>query len=196
MFRAKSQVQKFIIQMLIPVACSVALGFILHQGEVFDYRSSSFQFVWSAVVASILYYLLVFVRTRDALIAFIVLLLVTILTMGSTRIVFIVRDLFYVGAIGLTVYLYHRHFERRAAEQFIHPAFMLAGIYAVLNTVVSELHLAILEAFGLEHSGVTFVALARVTTYFGALIGFAFGLGISIAELLLGKGRTAQSGSP
>ena len=60
-----SRVQQFLLHALVPIVSSVGLGFVFYQDGVFNQQHGSFQFVWSSVVASIFYYLLVFLRPRS-----------------------------------------------------------------------------------------------------------------------------------
>jgi hypothetical protein len=189
MLRSRSKVQQFIVHILAPIMCSIAVGFVFNKGDVFDRHYGAFQFVWSAVVASLFYYLLVFVRFRDALLGFILLFLFTFLTTESTRPAFILRDIFYVGGIGLTIFVYFKYFAQSSTGNYAFAPFMLAGIYAVVYIVASEIHLGILRTFALENTGGGIGSLASTCAFFGVLIGFALGCGISLNDRLWGRSK-------
>ncbi len=192
MTRSVSKVQQFILQAIVPILCSIAIGFVFNQGNVFDRHYGAFQFVWSGVVASVFYYLLVFVRLRDAVLGFMVLFLLTFLTTESTRLAFILRDIFYVGGIGLSIFIFFRYFRQSLAHNFAYAPFMLAGIYAVMYMVTSEIHWGILRTFVMEDTGGSAVGLASTATFFGVLIGFAVGCGIALNEKLAGIKKTGR----
>jgi hypothetical protein len=183
---SRSQVEQFLLQAIVPILCSVIVGFIFNQDNVFDRRFGAFQFVWSGVVASLFFYFLVFVRLRDAVLGFIALAFLTFVTTESTRPAFILRDILYVGGIGLSIFTYFTYFRRNTTGNHAYPPFMLAGIYAVFYILTSEIDLGILRAFAAESTGGNVVSLASTSAYFGVLIGFAVGCGISLNEKLWG----------
>jgi len=181
---SSSKVQEFIIKSIAPIFCSIVVGFVFYQWDVFNRYYTAFQFVWSGVVASMFYYLLIFLRPRDALLGFILLLFFTFLTTGSTRVAFILRDIFYSGGIGLSIFIYFKYFRPVAPPMYAYPAFMLAGIYGVVYIIASEIHLGILRAFLMEETGGTFLGVATSIAFFGVSIGFAVGCGIGLNEKL------------
>ncbi len=184
-----SKVQQFLLNASIPVACSVVTGYLFYQEGIFTPAHSAFQFVWSAVVASAFYNLLVSVRRRDAFIGLFVLFCLTLLTTRSTHIVYIIRDIFYVGAIGASMLLYVDYFKRSAEIHPLYPAVTISGIYALLYILVFEIHLAIVQGLGVqERAGA--VSVASSSAMYGVLIGFAVGAGITIAERLFGRRGT------
>ena len=191
MANSKSSVQQFLLQSILPVFCSVLVGFIFSQDHVFDPHYSAFQFLWNAVVASMFYYLLIFARSRDAVLGFTILFFVTFLTTGSTRLAFILRDTFYIGAIGLTIFIYFKYFRHHDIQNWTYPAFVLAGLYGVIYVAASELQLGIIRNLAMEHTGGDVISLASTSAYFGVLIGFAVGMGIALNEKLadLKKGQ-------
>jgi hypothetical protein len=185
-----SKVQQFLLHALVPVVSSVVLGFVFYQEGVFNRYHGSFQFVWSSVVASIFYNLLVFLRPREAYLGLFVLLLLTFVTTHSTHAAYILRDIFYVGAIGVSILIYFNHFRQRAHINVAYPAITLAGLYAITYIIASEVHLVILRSLAMEDTGGSFVSIASTTAFFGVLIGFAVGSGITIAEKLFAKTST------
>ena len=181
----RSKVQQFLVQSVVPIACSIVVGFVFFGGEVFNRHTGAFQFLWSAVVASVFYYLLVLARPRDAYLGFIILLCLTFLTTGSRHLSYILRDIFFIGAIGLSIFLYFKYYRNQASHTFGYPAFMLAGIYAVLYIIAVECHMVILQTFAMEHSGGNATSLATAGAFYGVLIGFAVGAGIALNEKLI-----------
>jgi hypothetical protein len=166
------------------------LGFLFNQEHIFDRHYSAFQFVWTAVVASVFYHLLVYTRARDAYLGLIILFGLTLLTTGSTRPAFILRDIFYIGGIGLSVFVYFNYFREQHPHTYGYPAFMLGGIYGCVFVATSELHLGIIRLFAMEDTGGTVASIASVCAYVGLLIGFAVGAGIALNEGLMNLRRS------
>jgi hypothetical protein len=180
------KIQRFILRSIVPIICSIAVGFIFNQEYVFYRQSPAFQFVWSGVVASVFYYLLISVRSRDALLGFILLLFLTFVTTQSTRIAFVLRDVFYVAGIGASVFIYFKYFREHSPDNYLHPPFMLAGIYATCFILSSEISLAIVRNFFVENIAGNVISLASSSAFFGTLVGFAVGSGIAINEKFFG----------
>jgi hypothetical protein len=185
MSESRSKVQQFIMWSIVPIVCSIVVGFIFFQESIFDRHNGVFQFLWSGVVASVFYYLLVFVRPRDTAVGFVVLLFLTFLTTESTRPALILRDIFYIGAIGVSVYLFFKHLRQDSPFHCAHSAFLLAGIYGIVYVIASEIHLGIVRSLLMEDTGGN-PRLAFNTAFFGLLIGFAVGLGIALNEKFFG----------
>lgn len=184
MITSRSRVQQFLCQSVVPIICSVLIGFIFYQSHVFNRHYGAFQFVWSSVVASVFYYLLGYLRTRDAFLGLLLLFFLTLLTTESTRFAFILRDIFYVGAIGISIVTYFKYFRDKRRDNRAYPPFVLAGIYAVVYMIASEIHLAIIQTFAMENTGGDVVSLASTSAFYGVLVGFAVGAGIAVNEEL------------
>ena len=180
-----SKVQQLTLQTTVPIVCSIALGLIFFQGEIVQRHYPAFQFVWSGVVISVFYYLLLYVRPRDAVLGLLLLFFLTLLTTGSTQVAFIVRDIFYVGGMGATVFVYSRYFQQGSHLSYAYPGFTLAGIYGIISIASSQIDIWIMRYFAIEHmGGNTALAVARTNGFFGVLIGFAVGCGIALNERL------------
>ena len=186
MVSSKSRVQEFILHSLVPILCSIVVGFIFYQDGVFNRYHSSFQFVWTAVVASIFYNLLICVRSRDAYLGLIVLLFFTLVSTQSTRPMFILRDIFYITGIGTAIIIYVKYFKQNAGNNYLYSAVTLAGLYGLSYMVTSEIHFVIVGTASVDNTPVTFVSLASSTTFWGVLIGFAIGSGITLADKFFG----------
>ncbi len=184
-----SKARQFILQSMIPILCSIFIGFVFFQGDVFNRHYSAFQFVWSGAVASLFYYMLVLARQRDAFYGFALLLILTFLITGSDQPTYIIRDILYAGDIGLTVFLYFKYFRQRSPFNCAYPAFMLAGIYGVVYIITAQINLGILRILSLHDTGENAVSLASTVAFFGVLIGFAVGFGIGLSERFFSASR-------
>jgi hypothetical protein len=188
-----SRVQQFILQSIVPILCSVVIGFVFYQGHVFDRHYGAYQFLWSGVVASVFYYLLVYLGRRDAFLGLLLLFFLTLLTTESTRPAFILRDIFYTGAIGISIFTYFRYFRGSRVPNYANPPFVLAGLYAVAYIIVAEIHFAIIRGLAMENTGGSAISLASTTAFFGVLIGFGVGAGIAINEKLASRRRSEEN---
>jgi hypothetical protein len=182
-----SKIQRFMLHALVPIGCSVALGFVFYQDGVFNSYHGSFQFVWSAVVASVFYYLLLFLRARDAYLGFLLLLLLTFVTTRSTQPALILRDILYIAAIGASVFIYFHYFRQSAKPNSMYPAVTLGGIYGAVYIIASEIHLGIIHGLGMIDTGGTIVSMAATAAFFGLSIGFAVGGGIALADKIFDR---------
>jgi hypothetical protein len=181
------KVQQFILQAAIPIACSILVGYLFFQDGVFSRHHNAFQFLWNGIVASLFYYLLVSVRTRDALGGFLVLFLLTFAITRSSSAVLILRDILYTAAIGGSIYLYFRYFHKAAGQNIAYPAVTLGGIYGILYVIAGQLQLAIVRNLRMEGTPWHAVGAASTSAFFGLLIGASVGAGIAIAGMIFDR---------
>jgi len=180
----RSKVQQFMLLGLVPVLFSVILGVIFFGDHVFYTQYPAFQFLWSAVVASAFYHLLVYVRQRDAYLGLIIIMMLTFVTTQSTRPIYIMRDILYVAAIAAAVLFYLKFVRKRAdANNFI-SAVTFAGSYAIASILGGSFHLIIIRAFGFEMFSESFAGAASTAAFYGTTIGFAVGAGIMVSGKL------------
>jgi hypothetical protein len=193
MASSSSRVQQFVLHALAPIVCSIGVGFLFGTISVFDRHAGGFQFFWSAVVASVFYYLLIMTSARTAYLGLLVLQIATFVTTQSSSIAFILRDLFYVAGIAMAVFAYVKYSKRNVGPSLFYPAITFAGLYAVSYIVTSEIHLGIIRGLGLHDTGGSFSSLAMICAFYGVTIGFAVGAGISLADRLFGSSQPQTS---
>jgi hypothetical protein len=186
MAKTLTNVQRFLQWSIVPVLCSMLVGYLLFQDNIFNRTYGVFQFTWSAVVAAIFYYMLVMLRQRDAVLGLIVLFGLTLLTTGSTTFSNITRDILYFGSTVASSYVYFLYFRSDTPENYARPAFLFGGIYGILYSIAIAAQVIIVRNFV---PGDPEAAISHVVTngaFFGVLIGFAVGAGISINEKFFG----------
>ncbi len=184
MTKRSATAQRLLLDSIAPVLCSLIVGFVFFQQYEFELRSPAFQFLLSGVIAAVFYNLLNLTNNRTAFAGLIVLFFLTLLTTGSSSAEYILRDVFYVAGIGASVFICHSVFRQ---SQSIHPAyapFLMAGIYGIVNIVANGIHLLLVRGFSLFEAGRTIVSLAETSAFFGVLVGFGVGAGISITNKL------------
>jgi hypothetical protein len=192
---SKSSVQKIVVHTILPVACSLLIGAVFFQDHVLDRHYPAFQFLWNAVVASVFYQLLLHLRSRDAFAGILLLFFLTLLTTGSHQAAFILRDALYIAAIGTSIFVYYRFSQKNFIHNAAYPPFMLAGIYAVLNSAASVIHVGIIRSLARDETEGALLKIVSTSAFFGALIGFAIGAGISINERLSSLMKTNYDGA-
>jgi hypothetical protein len=176
---------QFISRAIIPVIVSVIVGIILCGGEVFNRYSTASQFVYTPIIASVFYWLLVMGKLRDAYAGLFVLLVLQIILARSTTTILIFRDLFYVGEIAVAVLLYFTYFKQYAHINPFYAAITLAGLYAAIYITASQIHLAIIHDANPQSTRETVYSMATFASFYGSTIGFAVGAGITIADKML-----------
>jgi hypothetical protein len=182
MIDKSSVAKRLLIDSIIPVLCSVFLGLIFAQDLVFNRHYPAFQFLWSSVVAIVFYNLLNLMKKREAFAGLVVLFFLTLLTTGSYSAQYIIRDIFYIVAIASSVYLYFSLFRQSQTLHYAYAPFLFAGIYGTLYIIASEIHIAIIRGLSLGDTGGNFFSLAEISAFYGVLIGFAIGVGVSITN--------------
>jgi hypothetical protein len=187
-----SKTSQFLAHAFIPVLCAIALGFIFYGTDVFNPFHGTSQFVHTPIIASVFYFLLVLGNPRNAYAGLFVLLVLTVLSTHSTTAIFIVRDILYFAAIALAVLVYFKYFKQAAHVNHFYPAIAMAGLYAVAYIVTSEIHLAIVQSSGSNVSQ-TIPDMAKFSAFYGVVIGFAVGGGITLADMFLGPIESDQA---
>ena len=176
----RSKVQQFLLLAFLPVLCSAIIGFLFYGNHIFYTEYPAFQFLWSAIVASVFYYLLVYLRPRDAYLGLIILLMLTFVTTQSTRAVYVLRDIFYVAAIGAAVLFFFHNITKRGQQFNCLNALTFSGTYAVATIIGGSLDLLIIRTMGLESFNESIATAASTSGFYGVTIGLAVGAGIAI----------------
>lgn len=187
----KSRTQQFILHSIVPIICSIGIGFIFYQGDVFNHYHPSFQFVWSAVFVSAFYNLLISIRPRDAYLGLIILSFFTFMTTQSTQPDFILRDILYIAGMGTTVILYVKYFRQSPHVNYLYTTVIFAGLYGILDILTSAIHLLIVRSFTFEITVDTLTSIVSSSAFFGILIGSAMGAGIALADRFFGTTEPA-----
>jgi hypothetical protein len=176
---------QFISRAFIPVIFSIIVGIMLCGGEVFNRYSTASQFVYTPIIASVFYWLLVLGKPRDAYAGLFVLLVLQIVLARSTTTILVLRDLFYVAEIATAVLLYFKYFKQSAHISPFYTAITLAGLYAAIYVIASQIHLAIIRDASPQSTRETAYSMATIASFYGSTIGFAVGGGITIADKML-----------
>lgn len=181
-----SKTVQFILHAIIPVVCSIIVGFILCGMDIFNPNYHTSQFIHTPIIASVFHFLLVLGKPKYAWAGLFVLLVLTIFMVHSTTAILISRDLFYIAAITIAVLLYFKYFKQSAHINFFYTAVTLAGLYSAAYIITSEIHFVILRSTGCITGNEATMGIATLPAFYGVAIGFAVGFGITIADKFLG----------
>lgn len=190
-----SKPTQFLLHALIPVLCSVVLGFIFFGRDIFNQSYTTSQFVNTPIIASVYYFLLVLGNDRNAYAGLFVLLLLTLFSTHSMTLVFILRDILYVAAIAFAVMVYFKHFRQSARINLFYPAITMSGLYAVTYVIIWEVYLAIVRATDVSAAQEAGTSVVATIAFYGVAIGFAVGGGITVADKILGEMKPVPTDS-
>ena len=132
-------VRQIVLHCIIPVVCSAAIGFLFYQRNVFNPGSSRFQFVQSAALASVFYYSLIYARKKNAYAVLLMLFLGVLLESHSTRLMYVLRDFFYTGAIAAAVLVYVRQLRSNPTLKGQYVGLVFSGILGACTVVAWSL---------------------------------------------------------
>jgi hypothetical protein len=169
--------QRIVIYSLISCVCSVLVGLIFYQGDVFLRTHYAFQFITAGIIGSVFFNLLRFGRMRDAMAGLFTMLIIQLLITRSSTIVFLVRDIVYVAAIGVAIYLFYaNYFKQGRGGGLLTP--VLIGMLLGGTNLVAIMILLVVSG----HPMMTNVGSMLLTVILGILIGFGIGTGILISD--------------
>jgi hypothetical protein len=154
---------------------SILIGLIFFSTSVFVPTHTTFQFVISGLYGSLFFSLLEFSDIKDQVYAILVILVLQLIifTGRYISITLIIRDLFYLGALFLSIKLYHRFIKRNTGIKLYIRCFALVLFYGLINLAFASIVFLINANAGFPP--VDFI-YARARD--GILIGLGIGLGI------------------
>lgn len=177
------KLQRFILSSIIPIACSFVVGMLFFPREMFMPHMAAFQFVVTGIAASLFYSLVISVESRWTYAALLIIFGIQLTIDRSLGVVLILRDVFYIGGMGLAVILYVNYFRERKSVLFQGVAF--SGLYSLIVVAATEIDIFLIKLFGL-HTRFLFETRSpyylALPVFLAVLIGFALGVGIAIDE--------------
>jgi len=153
---------------------SILIGFIFFNTSIFNPTQSNFQFVASGFMGALFFGLLEYKSLKEQILGIIVMLFLNlvIFTGRSFSITYLVRDVFYVGSLILSVNIYYQFIKKNPQIKFYLRSFALALIYGLINAACGIIVYMINAKAGFPPVEFTYL-MAR----YGILIGFGIGLG-------------------
>lgn len=154
---------------------SILIGFIFFNTSIFIPQKTNFQFVMAGLYGSLFFSVLEYKSIREQLFTIIILLVLQLIifTGRYISIAYIIRDVFYLGGLFLSIKLYHLFIKRNVNIKFYLRSFALVLYYGLINTIF-------ISIVFIMNSSATFPPMyfiyARARD--GILIGLGIGLGL------------------
>jgi len=154
---------------------SILIGFIFFNTSIFIPTRTNFQFVMSGFYGALFLSLLEYKSIREQTFGMVIMLLINLIlfTGKFLSMAYLIRDVYYLGGLFLSLILYHQFIKRKPQLKYYLRSFALALFYGLINTVCISIVFIINAKVGFPLLDFIY-ARARD----GILIGFGIGLGI------------------
>ena len=170
---------------------SILIGFIFLNNYIFYITKPSFQFITGGFIGALFFSLLEYKSIKVQILAMILILILhlVIFTGRFFSITYMIRDIFYLAGLFLSIKLYFSFIKSNPKVKLYLRSFVLALIYGLLNAAFGWLIFFI-------NSGWNFPPLNFIYMFlkFGALIGFGVGIGTDFyfqnKKYFIGPSRT------
>jgi hypothetical protein len=170
-------ITEIIIRSLVSVLCCLAVGSIFYQSLIFNYHAGAFSVPMFGFIGSVFFYSLR-VNIKNAFAVLLVLFVMdSALITHATKLTFLLRDLFYIGALSAAIFIFFKYFyNKNEKERWLEPL-ILSTLVAVFILGAAFLSLIIFNA--LRAISLPWIYnIAKL--YF--LIGLGIGIGITVTE--------------
>ncbi len=153
---------------------SILIGFIFFNTSIFSPTESNFQFVACGFMGALFFSLLEYKSPKEQIWGIIIILFLNLIifTGRSLSITYLVRDVFFVGSLILSVKLYYQFIKKNPQIKLYLRSFALALIYGLINSACGIIVYMINAKAGFPPMEFIYL-MAR----YGILIGFGIGLG-------------------
>ena len=169
------KIYQIILMTFLGMLGSVLIGFIFFNTSIFIPTRTNFQFVMSGFYGALFLSLLEYKSIREQTFGMVIMLLINLIlfTGKFLSMAYLIRDVFYLGGLFLSLILYHQFIKRKPQLKYYLRSFALALFYGLINTVCISIVFIINAKVGFPLLDFIY-ARARD----GILIGFGIGLGI------------------
>ncbi len=153
---------------------SILIGFIFFNTSIFSPAQSNFQFVACGFMGALFFSLLEYKSLKEQIWGIIIILFLNLIifTGKSISITYVIRDVFFIGSLILSVKLYYQFIKKNPQIKFYLRSFALALIYGLINAACGIIVYMINAKAGFPPMDFIYL-IAR----YGILIGFGIGLG-------------------
>ena len=154
---------------------SILIGIIFFQTHVFLYSSIYFQFIIGGLVGALFFGLLECGRTKEQIFGMLLIIILQFIIFDGRSIstVKIIRDIFYLSSLFLSVKLYHLFIKRYPEIKYYLRSLALVLIYGLVYTLFICIVYVINVRHGLPDMVIIY-SIARIAV----LIGLGLGIGI------------------
>ena len=154
---------------------SILIGFIFFSTSIVIPTRTNFQFLAAGFYGALFFSLLEYKSIREQIFGMVIMLLINLIlfTGKFLTIAYLIRDVFYLGGLFLSLKLYYQFIKRNPQLKYYLRCFALALFYGLIYTVF--ISIAFIINAKVEFPSLDFI-YARARD--GILIGFGIGLGI------------------
>lgn len=170
-----NKIYQIILMTFFGMLGSVLIGFIFFNTSIFIPSRTNFQFLAAGFYGALFFSLLEYKSIREQIFGMVIILIANLIifTGKSLSMAYLIRDVFYLGSLFLSIKLYHQFINRNPQLKYYLRCFALALFYGLINTVFISIVFIINAKVGFPPLDFIY-ARARD----GILIGFGIGLGI------------------
>jgi len=174
---SKGSFWRFILLILFSTIGSVILGYFLVSKSVFEFSSPDFQFISNGLLCGLFFGVMELKSLRTEALALIgtILLNLVIFTGSYISVPYVLRDIFYVGSVFLSIKTYFYFINKYPSSMMFVRSFALAFIYGIINVISISL-LFVLNTKGAKPTGEFLYIVGR----WACFIGIGSGLGIDL----------------
>ena len=153
---------------------SILIGLLFFNTSILIPTKSDFQFVSYGFIGALFFSLLKYKSIKEQIFSllFVLILNLIIFTGSSISLTYVIRDVFFISSIFLSVKLYHHFTTKYSQVKFYLRCFALALIYGVVNSLCGILVYLINGRAGFPP-----IEFIYLIARYGILIGFGIGLG-------------------
>ena len=154
---------------------SIMIGFIFYNTSIFKTTRTDFQFVGVGLYGALYFSFLEYKSVKEQTFAmiFIFLFQLIVFTGKHLSLAYVIRDVFYLGAIFLSIKLYYRFIKKYTVIKFYLRSLALVLIYGLIGTLFISIVYILNTKSGLPPFGFIYVIAKKAV-----LIGLGIGLGI------------------
>jgi uncharacterized membrane-anchored protein YitT (DUF2179 family) len=180
---------QILLSSILPIVCSATIGFLFFRWSVLNIHYAAFEFVYVALVASVFFYSIVYVRLRNAYAVLLLLFLLTLLLTRSTRPMWVLRDFVDTCGIAGAVLLYERLHRKTSGLQHEYFGLVFSGILGVCSILAWSLQFFFVHYLFRAHQPINYWSLVTMAGFRGFFVGFGVGVGIVLNRRLFGEPR-------
>jgi len=156
---------------------SILIGFIFFNTSIFIPARSNFQFVASGFMGALFFSLLKYTSTKEQVFSllFVLFLNLVLFTGREISLTYVIRDVFFIGGIFLSVKFYYKLIQKNPQIKFYLRCFALALIYGLINSLCGIFVYLINVEVGFPP-----IEFIYLVARYGILIGFGIGIGTDL----------------
>jgi len=153
---------------------SILIGFIFFNTSIFSPTLSNFQFVTFGFIGALFFSLFEYKSLKEQIFGIILILFLNLIifTGKSISLTYVIRDIFFIGSVILSVKFYYQFIQKNPQIKFYLRCFALALIYGLINSVCGIF--VYLINVKVDFPPIEFIYLVA---RYGILIGFGIGIG-------------------